>query len=319
MNKIMAALVASFWKNVKSSIRKLTKAVKPQLTKRPSLSSRVPSVRRKRQIAKTLNIILAGPLFSAACCAEVSTCIDPKLTKAIGVVQPMVKSLIAMQNGVISVSKYSAGQVVAARNPLIWQTSFDIENRLVDLHGRVSALELQAIALKRFGIVNTMSIGDYQERYGNLDEQAIRRIKRQDEIDILEEDMARHKESIQNLERLTFQANGSFPFPILLLSDPPRVGETITAGKKVVEYVALDRLSVLMNLANPLPMNPRSIYINVGGKCLRMDYVRSTLENKRNTVELQFQTSVKKELANELASIYRSPKPSVPIYYTSEQ
>lgn len=257
-------------------------------------------------------VLLLMAIPHVACAAA---CLHDNMINDIGVVQPAVKSYVAMQQGVVNQSYYGAGSVIEVGKPILNQTFSSIENRLVDLKGRIADLSLQLLSFRNIGYANTAYIDEYEKRNGRLSEEAIRRVKRLDEIGMLEREIARLQQSVRDVENLRSKANGVFAYPVLLVSDPPSPAETITEGMKLFDYILLNKINVSLNFPQSERRVPKNILLDLGDKCLHMNYIRSVENNKRNTIELMYQSVLDKGSVTDAVNIFRSPKASVAVYY----
>jgi uncharacterized protein YqcC (DUF446 family) len=226
--------------------------------------------------------------------------------------QPSV--YLALADGVVTGSPYAAGDVAPAGRVLVTQTFIQNENRQADIGERIAALQLKLLAARNQALVNRAGLDAYVERNGALSSAAALRAARQEEISILERTIA---ELEHNRKRQEISHQGALPQPVLLLSDPPRVAETVKAGATLFQYVYLDRLSIAVSSAAPLTEAAPAaaeLFLEVGASCLRFAFLRGSVEPASHSVELIYQARIAPAYSADVARLIRSPHSYVPLF-----
>jgi multidrug efflux pump subunit AcrA (membrane-fusion protein) len=264
-----------------------------------------------------MKLIILFVLFASFCftvVARASECGPEHLKRGRAVVRNVDNGFLALSDGQVSESPFAAGDVVPAGHPLLSIASIEAQNRIVDIQGRVAELYLKLLDLRNVSIVNQAGLADYQRFHGPVSREAIRHATRQDEIDILERTIADLRENAKAVVAMQRHAGGVFPYPLLLLSDPPRVSETVKAGTPLFTYSVLDRLAVVI-FGKTDESPPEHAYMGLGGQCIRLDYLRAVQASQSNAVEWQYQTRVDRRLTNAMAKLLRSPRAFVGVFF----
>ena len=231
-----------------------------------------------------------------------------------GVVRNVDSVFFALADGQVTASPFMAGDMVSGGRAVLTMTSMEAQTRLVDIQGRIADLNLRLLEVRNAVIVNQASLAEYQGRNGTLSNEVLRRVNRQDEIDILLRDIAELRQNAESVTAMQRRADGIFPYPLLLLSDPPRVAETVKSGTGLFHYSVLDRLNVAIYGAASAPA-PVHAYVELGPQCLRLDYLRATVDTKSNAVEWQYQARVMPALTAAMAQLLRSPQAYINVFY----
>lgn len=254
------------------------------------------------------------PAAAAIAVAPGAVCGAPIPSQRAALVRPSEAAFAALVDGVVVQSHYVAGDVVPAGSKLFSLSAMGIDNTVTELQNQIADLELKLLAIRNISEVNTATLADYERRNGPLSPQARRRATRQDEIDILNGTIAKLAATRRQFEAMRRSADGKLPYPVLLLSDPPRVAETVKAGVALVRYAYLDRITLsVFASANDGPA-PDGVFVKLAGQCVRFHYLRTVAEQKTNRVELLYRASIKPALFPAVAALVRSPTNTVPLF-----
>lgn len=243
-----------------------------------------------------------------------ASCGAPAANQKTAMVRPSEAAFTALVDGVVVTSPYAAGDVVPAGSKLFSLMSTGIDNDVGELQSRIADLELKLLSIRNIGEVNSATLAEYERRNGPLSVQARRRATRQDEIDILTGAIARLAGRRRQAESLRRSAEGKLPYPVLLLSEPPRVAETVKAGAALVRYAYLDRVTLSVFAGTGDGPAPQGVFVKLAGQCVQFRYLRTVADQKTNRVELLYRASIERPLFPAVAALVRSPASAVPLF-----
>ena len=231
------------------------------------------------------------------------------LGKGVLRVQPSV--YLALADGLITRSDFAAGDVVPAGRALIAQSLMQNDNRQTDVRERIANLKLKLLNVRNQVLINQAGLPDFVARQGQPDAQAKLRITRQEEIRILERTIS---ELEHNGQQQGAGRTAQLPYPVLLLSDPPRVAETVKAGGSLFQYAYLDRLTLVVYGNTPNDAAAPEVFLKIGKTCQRFEFLRGTAEPKSHALEWLYQARITPALHAEVARLIRSPQSNVALF-----
>lgn len=266
--------------------------------------------------SRCLALLLAActPLAAAAPAGPGASCGAPAANQRFALVRPSEDAFMALVDSVVVRSPYGAGDVVLAGNQLFSLTAMSIDTSIADLQNRIADLELKLLNIRNISAVNGATLAEYERRNGPLTAQALHRVTRQDEIDIVAGAIAKLTSTQRRFEALRRSAGGPLPYPVLLLSDPPRVAETVKAGAALVRYAYLDRVTLSVFARTSDGPVPASVFAELAGQCVRFRYLRTVAEQKTNRFQLLYRASIKPVLFAAVAELARSPGSALPLF-----
>lgn len=215
----------------------------------------------------------------------------------------------ALSDGVIGSSPYAAGANIPAGQVLLNQTQIEQDNRQTDVKERIAHLKLKLLDARNQALVNQAGLADFVARNGPLDNLAQLRVRRQDEIRLLEAAIA---ELEKNGAQQKLGRQVRLPYPVLLLTDPPRVAETVKAGTALFQYVYLDRITLAVY--GEQPNAAPALYLPLGQSCLKLALLRGIAEPKNHGVQWLYQANIDPARQAEVARLIRAPQAHVPLF-----
>lgn len=261
------------------------------------------------RVAPPLGFVLAGLMVSVS--SHGASC-PAGVVSSRAVLQPQINQVVALEDGWVNRSTFRAGERVAAGRAVLDLQGQDTEKRLNDLQERIANLNLKLLDVRNASLVNAASVSEYARENGALKPEVSRRILRKDEIEILERTISELRRTMAKLESNRARINGVLPYPILLLSDPPREGETIKTGSALFRYQWLDRATLSI-------YNVKSIsaaQMKLGGQCLPLRFVHANTDPKNRSTEWIYQAQIPPSLSSTYEGLLRQPQPQVDIYLT---
>lgn len=256
-------------------------------------------------------IVGLGGMILVVCSSTVCASCEPLLNKVSGVLLVGDRPMSSLVDGSIESSFYKAGEIVPSGRPILRIRSQKADEQINLLQERIANLQLQLLQMKNQSTLNQASLSDYERSNGVMSSDIKRRVLRKDEVEILDQTLKQLHEAKRRLETGMVHVDIKFTYPVLLMSDPPRIGETTTAGAILFRYQWLDRVTLYINTPKFIS-NPAVL---IGNKCHPLRYVYGREDAKNRSVTWTYEALLSAPFFAQIGALLKMPKPQIPVFY----